>query len=171
VRAVDADAQAREVRAEALEHVLEIAVGRDADLVDVAAVRPAQVEQRLDLLLLPVCELLAAAVEELDAVVLGWIVRRGDHAAEVERQQRDRGCGQNTRDDGIAAGGRDPAGERGFKLDTGRPRVAADEDAPAAAPERRGAAEPLHELSRQVLADNATDTVRAEVLSRQVTSC
>jgi hypothetical protein len=61
------------VRAEPLEHVLEVAVRRDADLVDLAAARPGLVEQRLDLLLLLVGQLLAVAVEELDAVVLGGL--------------------------------------------------------------------------------------------------
>ena len=37
VRAVDGDAQAGEVGAEALEHVLEVAVDRDLDAVDLAA--------------------------------------------------------------------------------------------------------------------------------------
>ena len=45
---------------------------------------PARVEERLDLLLLRVDELLPVAVEELDAVVLGRVVRRGDDDAEVE---------------------------------------------------------------------------------------
>ena len=51
VRAVDRDAQAGEVGAEALEHVLEVAVDGDADAVDLAAAGRGRVEQRLDLLL------------------------------------------------------------------------------------------------------------------------
>ena len=39
--------------------------------------------------LLGVGELLPVTVEELDTVVLGRIVGCGDHAAEVEREQRD----------------------------------------------------------------------------------
>ena len=48
--------------------------------------RRRSVEQRLDLLLLLVGELAAVAVEELDAVVLGRVVRGGDDDAEVERR-------------------------------------------------------------------------------------
>ena len=51
VRAVDGDAQAAEVRAEALEHVLEVAVDGDADVIDLTAAGRGRVEQRLDLLL------------------------------------------------------------------------------------------------------------------------
>ena len=53
VRAVDGDLQAGEVGAEALEDVLEVAVGRDADAVDRRRRSSlGRVEQRLDLLLL-----------------------------------------------------------------------------------------------------------------------
>ena len=73
-----------EVGAEALEHVLEVAVDGDVDAVDLAAARRGRVEQRLDLLLRRVGELAALAVEELDAVVLRRVVRRRDDDAEVE---------------------------------------------------------------------------------------
>ena len=45
-----------------------------------------------------------------------------------------------------------------------RARVLSDEDAPAARPEGRGLPEPLHELLRQELADDAAHPVGAEVL-------
>ena len=166
VRTVDADAQPGEIGAETLEHVLEVAVRRHADLVDLAAARPGPIEQRLDLLLLAVGQLLAVPVEELDAVVLGRVVRRGDDAAEVERQQCDRGRRQHTGDDRVPARRRDPPRQRRLELDAGRTRVTPHEDAPAAGPERRRTAEALDEVGCQVLADNATDAVRAEVLPR-----
>ena len=84
VRAVDRDAEAAQVGAELLEHVLEVAVRRDPDAVDGAPSRGRCVEQRLDLLLCGIGQLAAGAVEELDAVVLRRVVRRGDHGAEVE---------------------------------------------------------------------------------------
>ena len=74
VRAIDADAQAAEIGAESFDDVLQIAVCRDAHLVDVAASRGRGVEQRLDLFLLNVGQLLAVAVEELHAVVFGRVV-------------------------------------------------------------------------------------------------
>jgi hypothetical protein len=64
--------------------VLEVAVGRDLDACDLAAARRGGVEERLDLLLLRVGELLAVRVEELDAVVLRRVVRRRDDRAEVQ---------------------------------------------------------------------------------------
>src|SRR5205807_9661115 len=126
---------------------------------------PRPVEQRLDLLFLLVGELLTVAVEELDTVVLRRVVRRSDDAAEVQCQQRDRRRGQHAGDDGVAAGRCDPARKRRLELDAGRARIAPDEDTAAPGPQRCGAAEPFDELGRQVLADNATDAVRAEVLT------
>src|SRR5439155_11528567 len=51
VRAIDRDPEPGEVGAEALEHVLEIAVGGDAHAVDLASARAGRFEERLDLLL------------------------------------------------------------------------------------------------------------------------
>src|SRR5690242_10419725 len=147
--------------------MLQIAVRRDPDLVDLAAARARLVEQGLDLLLLVVGQLLTVAIEELDAVVLGRVVRRGDHAAEIERQQRDGRRRQDSGDDRIAAGRRDAPRERLLELDPRRARVTSDEDAAAPGPERRRLPQALHEVRRQVLADDATDPVRAEVLTGQ----
>ena len=123
--------------------MLQIAVRRDADLVDVAASRRGGVEQRLDLFLLYVGQLLAVAIEELDAVVLGRVVGRGDDAPEVERQECDSRGRQHPCDDRVAAGGRDPARKRLLELGPGGARVASDEDAAATGPQRCGAAETL----------------------------
>ena len=155
-----------EIRAEPLDDVLEVAVGRNADAVDLAAARRSGVEQRLDLLLGRVGQLLAVAVEELDAVVLGRIVRGGDHRADVEREQRDRGRRQHASEHGGAAGRRDAAPERLLELDAGRTRVAPDEHAASSRPERDRLAQLLDELRRQALADDSADTVGAEVTTR-----
>ena len=146
VRAVDRDAEAAEVGAEPLEHVLEVAVRRDLDAVDLAAAGSRAVEQRLDLLLGGVGQLAPVAVEELDAVVLGRIVGCGDDRAEIEAEERDRRRRQHAREDGAPAGRGDAARERVLELGPAGARVAADEDPPAAAPERRGPAEPLDEV-------------------------
>jgi len=61
----------------------------DVHIVDPALVGVARrlPEERFDLLLGLVRQLLPGAVEQLDAVVLGRVVRRGDDRAEVEREQ------------------------------------------------------------------------------------
>ena len=164
VRAVDADPEAGEVAAEALDDVLEVAVRRDVDAVDLAAAGALGVEQRLDLLLGGVGQLAALRVEELDAVVLGRVVRGGDHDAEVEREQRDRRRRQHAREHGHAR--RRATTPRANASSSSTPeaaRVAADEDAAAAGPERGRAAEPLDELRGEVLSDDAPDAVGAEV--------
>ncbi len=166
VRAVDRDAEAAEVGAEALENVLEVAVRRDLDAVDLAAAARRLVEKRLDLLLGGVGQLAAHAIEELHAVVLGRVVGGGDHHAEIEAEQRDRRRRQHAREHGGAARRRDATRERLLELHARRTRVAADEDSATAAPERRRAPEPLDELDRQRLADDAAHAVRSEVLPR-----
>ena len=93
-------------------------------------------------------------------------MRRGDDGAEVEREQRDGRRRKHAREHRGAAGGRDAARERLLELDAGGARVAPDEDAAAAGPERDGLAELLDELGRQALADDAADTVGAEVATR-----
>ncbi len=120
------------------------------------------VEERLDLLLEGVGELVPVAVEELDAVVLRRVVRGRDHDAQVEREQGDRRRRQHSGEDGVATGGNDTARERLLELGPGAARVAADEDATAAGPERRGLAELLDELDGQVLAEDPPDSVGAE---------
>ena len=155
-----------QIAAEPLEHVLEIAVDGDADVRDLAASRCRRVEQRLDLLLRRIAQLASLVVEELDAVVLGRIVRRGDDHAEIEPEQRGRGRRDDACEDGRASRRRDTARERLFELLAGRPRVAADEDATASGPERRRLAELLDELGGEELADDAADPVGAEVAAR-----
>ena len=166
VRAVDRDAEAAEVGAEPLEHVLEVAVRGDLDAVDLAAAGSRAVEERLDLLLGGVRQLAPVAVEELDAVVLRRIVGCGDDRGEVEAEERDRRRRQDTREDGTPAGRGDALRECVLELGPAGARVAAHEHAPAAAPGRRCPAQPLDEVERQRLADDAADAVGSEVLPR-----
>ena len=167
VRAVDDDPEPGQIGAEAVEHVLEVGVGRDLDALDRPLVDGGRrSEQRLDLLLRRIGELAPLRVEELDAVVLGRVVRGGDDDAEVEREQRDGRRRQHAAEDAIAARRDDPARERLLEPLARGPRVAADEDLRGAGPERRGAAEPLDELRRDGLAHDSADTVGAEVPAR-----
>ena len=166
VRAVDGDPQPGQIGAEALDDVLEVRVGRDLDVLDLPLVDPGRRgEQLLDLLLGHVRELVPLRVEELDAVVLRRVVRRGDDDAEIEREQRDRGSRQHAAEDAVAAGGDHAARERLLELDAGGARVAADEHLRRAGPERRGAAEALDELGRDELAHDAAHPIGAEVLA------
>src|SRR5262249_28767969 len=155
-----------EVAPEPLDDVLEVAVGRNAYVIDLASTGPRLVQKPLDPLLCRVAELAAVAVEELDPVVLGWVVRRGDDDAEVEREQRHRGGRQDAGDDRVAACLDDTAGQGRLELRPRGARVAEYEDAAAVGPERGGLAEPLDKLGRQVLPDNTPHAVGAEVASR-----
>src|SRR5829696_9162160 len=141
-----------------------VRVGRDVDAVDGSLVDGRRGrEELLDLLFGLVSELPSLTVEELDAVVLRRVVRGGDHNAEVEREQGDRRRRQHPGHDRGTAGRDDAAREGVLELDSGRARVAADEDVAGRNPQRSGAPEPLHELRRDELPDDAADAVRAEV--------
>ncbi len=59
-----------------------------------------------------------------------------------------------------------PSCERLLELRAAGARVAPDEDAAPAAPQRSRLAEPLDEIGRQRLADDAANAVRSEVLPR-----
>ena len=153
-----------EVGAEVLDDVLDVPLDGVVRLLDRAAARPARVEERLDLELVRVGQLVALAVEDLDAVVLRRVVRGRDDEPEILREQRDRGCRQHAREHGGAAGLDDPARQRGLELRT-RCRGCRGRRARGSAtgPQRRGAAEPLDEVLGQRLADDAAHAVRAEV--------
>ena len=167
VGAVDDDPQPGQIRAESLEHVLEVRVGRDLDAFDRALILGRRSgEQRLDLLLGFVGELPAATVEELDPVVLGRVVRGGDDAAEVERLQRHGRSRQHPGDHAVAAGRDDTARERLLELDARLARIPADEDLLGAGPERGRPPETFDQLRRQELANDATHTIGAEVPPR-----
>ena len=110
VCAVDRDPEPRQVAPEALDDVLEVAVGRDLDPVDLAGhLGRLGVEKRLDLLLGGVRQLPALSVEELDAVVLGRVVGGRDDRSEIEREQGHGRGGQDSREHRVAARRRDSA--------------------------------------------------------------
>ena len=89
VRAVDADAQAGQVGAEALDDVREVALADAVDAARPTRRRPLGVEERLDRLLLARRRACRRDREELDAVVLRRVVRRGDDGAELVGEERD----------------------------------------------------------------------------------
>ena len=73
-------------------HVVDVASDRVVGVLDRPPAGAARLEQRLDLELVGVGQLVPPAVEDLDAVVLGRVVRGGDHQPEVLREQGDRRC-------------------------------------------------------------------------------
>jgi hypothetical protein len=164
IRAVDADPDAGEVAAAGLEHVREVGLGRAGALLDCPAAGRVRIEELLDLLLLLVDEL-AAAAEQLHAVVLRRVVGGGDDDAEVVREKRHGRRRKDAAEDCGAASGDDAARDRLLEHGAGLARVAADENAPTAAPQRRRLADPLDELRRQVGADHATHTICPEIAS------
>ena len=127
VGAVDDDSQRGEVRSEALDDVLEVAVGRDPDLIDLTlGAGKGRIEEGLDLLLGGVRQLLSFAIEELDPVVLGRVVGGRDDRAQIEREERDRRSRQHTGENGVAAGSHD-APRKGL-LELGARRAGDGED-------------------------------------------
>ncbi len=140
----------------------EVVTRRIVECLDRPAARSSGVEERLDLLLLFVDEL-AAGAEELDAVVLGRVVRSRDHDPELGGEKGDRGRRKHATEDGHASCRGDAARHRLLELGAGATCVAADEDAPTAGPQRRSLPDPLDELGGQVDADDPTDSVRSEV--------
>ncbi len=86
VCAVDCDPHAREVRAEPLHDVAQVALTGALEPLDRPALPCGRVEQGFDLLLRRIRQLVALAVEDLDAVVLRGVVRRGDHRPQVLRK-------------------------------------------------------------------------------------
>ena len=150
-----------------LDDVLDVPRDRVVRLLDGAAARPAGVEERLDLDLVRIGQLVALAVEDLDPVVLGRVVRGRDDEPEILREKRDGGCREHAREHGGTACLDDPAGQRSFEARAGIAGVTTHEHAAAATgPQRRGASQTLHELLGQGLADDATNPVRAEMTTR-----
>ena len=165
VGAVDPDPEALELLSEALDHMVDVTAVDDVEVVDPPLVRvPGSfAEQRLDLLLRVVRQLLPVAVEELDAVVLRRIVGGRDDRAEIECEQGDGRRREHAREHGIPAGRGDAGREGALELAARAARVAADQDGPAAAPERHGPSQPLDESGRQVAPNHSADSIRTEV--------
>ena len=95
-----------------LDHVVDVALDRILGILDRASAEAGRLQQRLDLELFRVGELVPLPVEDLDAVVVGRVVGRRDDQPEVPRQQRDGWGGKDPREDGRAAGVDDPTSER-----------------------------------------------------------
>ena len=128
-------------------------------------------EHRLDLVLQVVGQLHPVAREELDAVVLGRVVRGGDdhtgRSLELHGEERDRRCGFDPGQDDVAAGRTDAVRQRLLQPDTRAPGVAADQErrpAGAVASEHDDgrAAQTEGQVARQVRAREAANTVGAE---------
>ena len=162
VRAVDADSNAREIRAAPRDDAREVDVATVVELLDRPAAGDACVEQALDLLFLLVDELPSVA-EELDAVVFGRVVRGGDHEAELVCQVGDRRSREHAAENGGSSRRHDAAHGCPLELRPRLPGVAADEHTPAAGPQRRGLADLLDEVGRQVDADDPADPIGPEV--------
>ena len=165
VRTVDGDRELREIAAESLDDVARVARADHLEVVDAPFLLALRriVEVALDLLLDRVGQLLALSVEELDAVVLRRVVRRGDDGAEVEREERDGGRRQDPGEDGVTSCRRDTRGERSLELAARRARVAADQHRAGVCPDRRRAPDPLDELGSERLPDDAPHAVGTEV--------
>ena len=129
-----------EVGAEVLQHVVDVADDGVIGCLDRASTDGRSVEKRLDRLLVLVGELVAFRVEELDSVVLRWVVRGREDDAEILGEKCDGRGRQHTAEHGNPAGGCDPGHDRFLERRPRAARVAPDEDAAAPAPHRRRAA-------------------------------
>jgi hypothetical protein len=72
-----------EIGPEVLEHVVDVALDDVLGALDRAASRPWRTDERLDLELVRVRQLVPLAVEDLDAVVLRRVVGGRDDEAEI----------------------------------------------------------------------------------------
>ena len=127
--------------------------------------RAAAGHERLDLVLHGVGQLEALAVEDLDAVVLRRVVRRGDDdaavAVQLARQKRDGRRRDDARQKRRATHGHDAGGNGRLQHVAGQARVLADEDG-AALEGHRGLAELEGHLAGQFLVRDAANPVSAE---------
>jgi hypothetical protein len=109
-----------------------IGTGAVVEQPDLAVARPpARRELPFDLVLEVVGQLVPEGPEELDAVVLGRVVRGADHDAgaglELGREERDRGRRLDAGEDDVGARGPDPLGERPLERLARGARVAPDD--------------------------------------------
>ena len=131
------------------------------------------VDQRLDLMLDLVGQLVAVRAEQLDAVVVERIVRGRDHDAEVgahragqhgDGRRRHRAEQQHVHADRGEAGD-----QRGLDHVAGKPRILADDDAMAVLAAAEDEAGRLADLERQFRRDHAVgaaaNAVGAEILA------
>ena len=147
------------------------AIGDLADPSPVALSSCLPANLRLDLVLGLVGQLEAGRPEELDAVVLGWVVRGGDDRTgarpEVGRDEGDRRGRHDARKDGVGSGREDPFHQSALQRLARRPGVSAHDD-----PERSRRstmqdhggrpAQAERELGREVAPVDAANPVRSE---------
>ena len=162
VGAVDADPKAREIRAEVRDDMIEVGGRGVVEGLDRSAAWRRRIEERLDLLLLPVDEL-PSAPEELHAVVLRRVVRRRDDDAEVVREQRNCRRREDAAENGGAARRRDAACDGLLEVRPGAARVPSDEHTAALRPQRGRFPDLLDEIRGQLLADDPADPIGPEV--------
>ncbi len=179
---VDAVEPRRE-RAEQVHDVAVLGVGEARDPPDVATGRGGRrvvVHGRFDAVLDLVRQLAAAGGEELDPVVGGRVVRRGDHHAEVGVDVRDEERGSGGGDDPgvehVDAGGGEPGGDGRAEELTGDARVARQDRAGARSTGRptgvrmvsvcehgrAGLGETQSQRGRQLAVGETTNTVGTE---------
>ena len=164
VRRVARDPQAGERNAEAARHEVGVALPRAVVALSLgAAGRDGLVEERLDLELLGVGELAPVALEELDPVVLGRVVRGGDDRAAALGEQRDRRRRQHPGEPDERSSGRKPLGERRLERRAGAARVAADEHGRAGRPDRERMPEPANEIVGEVPPGDSAHAVGSEI--------
>ncbi|CAM5208428.1 hypothetical protein BTHI11S_03433 [Bosea thiooxidans] len=134
------------------------------------------VDQRLDLALHLVVELVAVRPEQLDAVVLIGVVRGRDHHAEIgphrARQHRD-ARGRDRAEQHHVHADRGEAGDHGvFDHVAGKPRVLADHDPVSMLASAEGQPRGLADLQGKVWRDDAVrppaNAVRSEIFARHV---
>jgi hypothetical protein len=109
--------------------------------------------------------------EELDAVVLRWIVRRGDDRPALLGEERDGGSREDAAQDDLGAAGDEAPGERLLEGWTGGTGVPTDEEGASAAPGGECASQPFDQILGEVLADDPADAVRTEVASQRFENC
>ncbi len=130
------------------------------------------VDQRFDLVLDVVGQLVAVGSEQLDAVVVEGVVRGGDHDAEIgahrARQHGDRRRGHRPEQQHVHADGGEARDQSRLDHIAGQPGILADDDAVAvfaAAEDKPGG---LAHLQRQFRRDHAVgaaaNAVCAEIL-------
>ena len=159
--------QARQVGAEALDDVLEVAVVGDADPVELAAAgrigasSSASISSSLSSV-----SFCPSRSKNLTPLYSGGLCEAVMTAPRSSASSATAGVGSTPPSTAMPPAGHDAARERLLELDAGGARVAADEDAAAARPQRDGLAELLDELGRQALADDPAHTVGAEVATR-----
>ena len=165
VRAVDDDLQAGQVGAEALDDVVEVALGRDADVVDLArrgrsngASKSASISSSAASV-----SLRPSPSKNLTPLYSGGLCDAEMTAPRSSASSATAGVGSTPASTALPPAATTPRANASSSSGP-EPRVSRPtKTRPPLRPERRRAAEPLDELGRQLLADDAADPVGTEV--------